>query len=337
MSTNLHALLRYNIIDECLRDPDHIYHWRDLAARCYDQLIQIYPNYKIPSRRSIMGDIEQMRYGKLGYDAPIEWDRTEGFYYSNRKFSIKNIALSKEHLTDLDSALLVLQQLSGYYHLKGIAASIQTIRQLYKFSPKDTKEPLIYTESPVLTKAHNWIDDLYNYVKEHITLNIEYEPFERKYESFIFSPYFLKEYNNRWYIVGYHHELNTITNPALDRIKSIKKSLAPFAKEHCIHHNTYYRDVIGITKTKDKNPITVKFELNHTSSKYLETKPLHQSQQLLKQGKNTNLYSITVIDNYEMRSKLLGFGDAIKIISPVSLRKEFRAIGIELTRHHSQD
>lgn len=80
MPANLHALIRYRTIDRCLRNIDQSWSWEELAESCSQALADQMKIEKDISRRTIMYDINYMRSGKLGYEAPIEYDRKEKSY-----------------------------------------------------------------------------------------------------------------------------------------------------------------------------------------------------------------------------------------------------------------
>lgn len=52
---------------------------------------------------------------------------------------------------------------------------------------------------------------------------------------------------------------------------------------------------------------------------YILTKPLHPSQQLLKEEPDGLIFSIQVIWNFELEREILGFGEFIKVLSPKRL------------------
>ena len=75
MPTNLHALVRYRTIDDCLTKRYRRWTWQDLAEACAEKIYEYEGIEAVPSRRTIMYDIQYMRDGKLGYYAPIVYDR----------------------------------------------------------------------------------------------------------------------------------------------------------------------------------------------------------------------------------------------------------------------
>ena len=70
MSVNKLALIRYKIIDECLRNRMRKWTLEDLIDKVSEELYE-YEGIRSISKRSIQADIQLMRSEKLGYRAPI--------------------------------------------------------------------------------------------------------------------------------------------------------------------------------------------------------------------------------------------------------------------------
>ena len=112
MPTNLHALVRYRTIDECLGNRFRRWTWQDLADACAEKIYEYEGLEATPSRRTIMYDLQSMRDGKLGYYAPITYDRnTKSYTYEDPDFSIQKFPLSKDDIFELEYALSILKKL----------------------------------------------------------------------------------------------------------------------------------------------------------------------------------------------------------------------------------
>ena len=152
-------------------------------------------------------------------------------------------------------------------------------------------------------------------------LQIEYQDFKSD-EPFTltFHPYYLKQYNNRWFVLGLNEELDIPTwNLALDRIESI----SPTRKEYIptdIDWNDYFYDIVGVTRFQDKDVEKVVLEFAKEVAPYVETKPIHPSQKSEWVGDKLRV-TIEVIPNYELESLILSFGEKVKVEKPVNLAK----------------
>ena len=145
----------------------------------------------------------------------------------------------------------------------------------------------------------------------------------------MFFPYLLKEFRNRWYLIGSHYNSKEIVNLALDRIVSFEKEKqVPFCENDSVDINHYYDDTIGVTKFLKSEPQDVLFGVSKRMYRYIETKPLHPSQKVIRYTSNGGcVFGIHVIINLELFSVLMSFGSNLIVLSPRKavkfIRKEF--------------
>ncbi len=138
----------------------------------------------------------------------------------------------------------------------------------------------------------------------------------------IFHPYLLKEYRNRWFLFGANKK-NLLLTLALDRIISIKEAeKEKFIKNTEIDLETYYDDIIGVSKVLNQRPHLVVMKINKQNAPYVLTKPLHPSQKILKEEADGIIFSILVLWNFELEREILGFGEAIRVLSPKRIKNK---------------
>ncbi|WP_281753553.1 helix-turn-helix transcriptional regulator, partial [Neptunitalea chrysea] len=168
----------------------------------------------------------------------------------------------------------------------------------------------------------NWLNELYMAIQKQLVLVLTYQSFKAKRANdIVFHPYLLKEFNNRWFLVGYKNKRKKLGTLALDRIIKIDYDFTiPY---HLVDFNTeqYYKNVIGITVNEGEPPQQITLWIDKSNAPYVITKPLHSSQVLKEQLADGSIYiTITVQFNYELERLILGFGEAIKVISPNRFR-----------------
>lgn len=324
MATNLHAMIRYNVIDRCLRDQDRNYHAKDLIRECSEAISEKIGEERVISRRTFFNDLEAMRHGVLGYNAPIEYDRTEGYYYSNSSFSIKNVPLKDHDLKELDRALLLLKQFSGKENLIEIESVISRLEHTLNIKRTRNQDTHIAFDHSLNEKGQKWISIIHDAIKAKKCIHIKYEPFLRDEYSIIVSPLLLKEYNNRWFLFAKNKDYETVTNLSLDRITNVSPSIQAFDAQFTFDASSYLKNIIGVTLPEGKAVQKIKIVAYGMQSNYLRTKPLHHSQKEITSNDRETTFSYQLIPNYELESHLLSFGDKIKVIAPVSLKKKMK-------------
>lgn len=107
-------------------------------------------------------------------------------------------------------------------------------------------------------------------------------------------------------------------NLALDRILSIEPANdVAFHENPDFNPDTFFDDVIGVSKNIGNTPRRIKFWATAEQSKYIMTKPLHHSQKLIHRFEDGSCeFMIQVVINYEMYSVFMSYGPGIKILSP---------------------
>jgi predicted DNA-binding transcriptional regulator YafY len=317
MPANLLANIRYNIIDQCIRDTSRTWHAKEIEAAVADGLLE-HGITKAPSKRTVMGDIAVMKSGILGYSAPIIHSKEQGYHYANPKFSIHHIHLPSQLIEDLKQGIALVNQLTRNEKLHRLSASLTKMKEYLHIDTNEKHRPIIYFEHSLNEPGQKWLDIVYEYIIAKTTLRIQYSPFEGPNIAHVMAPAFIKEYNNRWYVFGYHFDMKKIVNLALDRITTIQPSIRPYEIPTGFDHDVYFSHLFGVTIPEDTTPIKIRFSTTHLLSKYMITKPIHPTQTQV-ESDHLDIFEIEVYDNYEIRSKLRSFGDDLTILSPPTL------------------
>ncbi len=325
MPINKNALIRYKVIDSCLRNNYHKWTINDLIEKCSEALYEFEGIETQISKRTIQLDIRFMR-SNAGYNAPIIVYDKKYYKYEDTDFSITNSPLNKEDAKRINEAVKLLKQFNGFNYFDDIFSSILKIEQ--KISNENNKEFLsIDFEKTENLKGINFIENLHKAILKSQEILINYNPFvENDFPNDIyFQPYQLKEYNNRWFVLGFKKGNTAPYVLALDRIDDITQLDSHFEKKSNFNPTNYFKDTIGVTVVKRKAE-TIIIKLNKYYAPYILTKPLHHSQKTIKQTDSYTLISIYVKINKELISKILSIGNNAELIEPIELRKKIKNI-----------
>ncbi|MFY8110119.1 MAG: helix-turn-helix transcriptional regulator [Bacteroidia bacterium] len=320
MPINKQALIRYNTIDQCLQNRTKRWTLEDLMEACSEALFKFEGISKGISKRSIQLDIQNMRSEKLGYNAPIIVIDKKYYSYSDKDYSITNTPLTGQDLGTLNEVLNILKQFKGFNHFQDLNTLITKLEDKLNLHSQKGKSYIQFEKNDLLKGIHH-IDGLHQAIKTKTCIEIKYKSFKSKTESsFLFHPFLLKEYRNRWFLLGLNNKRKVLMILALDRIEDFYEVKKIKYIDSDFNPNTYFDDVIGVSKLPGQKPIEIIMELNKVSAPYIKTKPIHQSQKILKETESSLLISIRVIWNYELEREILGFGEDIKILSPKRLK-----------------
>ena len=136
------------------------------------------------------------------------------------------------------------------------------------------------------------------------------------------SPYYLKQYNKRWFLLGLNSINKLLYTLPLDRIKKIEVINEKYIENTIVDFSEYFEDIIGVSRKIEDKPIKIKLRFNKETAPYILTKPLHGSQRKLSYDEYGLIIQIEVIPNFELRQLILSYGDSVEILTPESFKNE---------------
>ena len=325
MAWNKKALIRYRTIDKCLQNHSRKWALDDLIEECSNVLFELEGKDVQISKRSIQLDIQMMRSDKLGYNAPIEVYEKKYYCYSDPDFSITDIPLRKVDMDVLAESVEMLKQFSNFslfYELKGVIQKLED--RIYNESV--SSKPIIHLDNNENLKGLELMDKLYQAILKKIVLKITYQSFSAKSPNiFNFHGYILKEFNNRWFLVGRRDGLTKISTLAIDRITHVDIDLSVDYDDGNFKYDTYYSNTYGVTVLSEDQLIDIEMRVDRYNAPYVLTKPIHSSQCLLKTYEDgAVIIGLTVHHNLEIERLLSGFAGSIELLKPMSLRNRMR-------------
>jgi len=320
MSQNKNALIRYKTLDKCLQNQYRKWTLNDLIEACSDALYEYEGRDINVSKRTIQLDIQLMRSDKLGYNAPIVVYDRKYYKYEEPNFSITNIPITENDMQVLTETVEMLKQFKDFSLFSELGGIIHRLEDTI-YTEKNKTSPIIHLDKNENLKGLKHLEFLYQTIVKEIVIKIHYQSFKSRNPGvFIIHPYILKEFNNRWFIVGRKEGQEKIINLALDRILDLEYDLdIPYKKEN-FNSNDYYKKTIGVTVLNDKSLYDIVLKFNRLNAPYVITKPLHHSQEILETLNDGVIFKIRVHLNFELERVILGFGNAVEVLSPRILR-----------------
>lgn len=319
MSINKLALVRYKTIDNCLQNQFRKWTLDDLVDACSDALYEYEGITSGVSKRTVQLDLQNMRSEKLGYNAPIIVTDKKYYSYEEKNYSITNSPITQQDVDTLNEVLHILKQFSGFGYFQELNGMVTRLEdKLYKQQNKGNS--YIDFEKNELLKGLKYIDPLHKAIVNKKTIEIMYQSFKATLpKAIVFYPYLLKEYRNRWFVLGATKKHKSTMILALDRIEDFHELHAEEYFPATFDVSTYFHDAIGVTKMPNQKPQLIVMKIVKEHAPYIITKPLHASQAILREDDDGTIFSIQVIWNFELERELLGFGEQLKILSPKRL------------------
>ena len=327
MAQNKNALIRYKTIDKCLQNYNRYWTLDDLIEACSDALYEYEGRDINVSKRTIQLDIQMMRSDKLGYNAPIEVYDRKYYRYADPEYSITDIPLTENDMNVLSETVEMLKQFKDFSLFSELGGIIQRLEDKV-YSEKTHQSAIIHLDKNENLKGLEYLDTLYQAILKKIVLKIKYQSFTARNPSeFVFHPFILKEFNNRWFLVGKPNAKKNqpVVTLALDRIVSIDYDLNIPYDDIGFNGDEYYKNTIGVTVLNDDQVQEVELKIDRSNAPYVLTKPFHHSQEIIEKRENGDIIiSLCVHLNFELERLILGFGDAIEVRKPNFLRKRIR-------------
>ncbi len=335
MAINKNAYIRYQVLDRCFRNTGRNYTFENLLEEVNNALFDFDPTNTGIKRRQLFEDIKYME-SEAGFSInllKIRSGKTKFYRYENTEFSIRNEPMNPAEAEYIKSAVSVLSRLSGAPQFNWVNELIPMLET--KFGASTNKEEVINFDTNDDYEGLVNLQPLFNAIINKRVLKIAYKGFKQTEESeFIFHPYYLKQYNNRWFAFGFHEEKKIPTwNLALDRIQNITEA----QKKH-IPNTTdwedYFYDIIGVSRAFDKNPEEITLLFSSEVKPYILTKPLHPTQKCKEIEDNLEV-RIKVIPNFELMKLILSHGNQVTILKPKSLVENFKETLTLLAKNYS--
>jgi predicted DNA-binding transcriptional regulator YafY len=321
MPINKNALIRYKVIDACLRNRQRKWTLEKLVDKVSDALYEYEGITKGASVRTIQYDIQMMRSDKLGYNAPIIVVDKKYYTYEDPNYSITNLPISDTDMQQMAEAVELLKQFKGFDHFSKLNDVVQKLEDHVYTVTKKQPSIIHFEKNDRLTGIHH-LEIIYKSIQDRKCLQITYKSFKAmSANTFIFHPWWLKEFKNRWFLFGVKGNTTAILNLALDRILNIEIiEEEKYRPTHIESIDSFFADVIGVTISTSIRPERVVFMVNKDNAPYVETKPMHASQKIIERKEDGSIvFSLDVQLNFELEREILGFGDSIVVYSPRKL------------------
>ncbi|KAF2520038.1 WYL domain-containing protein [Flavobacterium salilacus subsp. salilacus] len=325
MALNKNALIRYKTIDKCLQNNYREWTLDDLIEACSNALYEYEGREVNVSKRTIQLDIQMMRSDKLGYNAPIVVYDKKFYQYEDPAYSITDIPLNENDMSVLTETVEMLKQFKDFSLFSELGGIIQRLEDKV-YTEKTKRSAIIHLDKNENLKGLEHLDTLYQAILKKIVLHITYKSFKaRKASEVVFHPFILKEFNNRWFLVGKTSEKKPIATFALDRIEKVDYDLNIPYLDIDFNGEEYYKNTIGVTVLNEEHVQEIHLKVDKSNAPYVLTKPLHHTQEITeKLNDGSIIIKLDVHINFELERVILGFGECIEVIKPRLLRKRVK-------------
>ena len=312
---------RKKILNEMFRSKKN-FTLDELIERVSDKLgISISP-------KTIQNDIRAIKQEALEKDAELKCVNSR-YTYEPKNFNLFEVKVDSASIDKIKLAASILKQIPGldvHEELKEVFEKLEM-----RVSEVEDEPDIIQFDTRPDYQGAKYLAELLESIKGETVISFDYQPFiHTQSMNIIIHPYLLKEYNNRWFLIGLpehkrqkkEYEFYVF---GLERIKSKIKpeSKIEFYRHYAFDASTYYKNIIGVTIPKGAIVENIILRFKIPRAYYVETNPPHSSQKLIKETKTHKLFSYDLIPNRELESVVLSFGSDVNVMSPASFKNRF--------------
>ena len=326
MPTNKNAAIRYQTLDKCFRDRRHRYYMEDLIDKC-EEAIYYYNGVGGVSRRQIFEDIKFME-SETGWSVPLErkQDGRRVYYrYRDPDFTINAQPLTEDEARQLRSVIITLRRFRGLPSNAWVDEVISNLE--WRFGLRGKQENMIGFEQNPYLRGLNLLPDIIDAATSHQAVRITYRNYKNCDEEYtvVVHPWYIKQYNNRWFLMAYDAEADRISNYALDRIQNfnVEEDVAYIPNKE-VDFEHYFDDVFGVTiPPSDVEKIRVLLQFSKKQYPYIVSKALHHSQEIV--DAENRILAVEERPTYEFTQLILSFGFDVKVLEPEPFKQEILA------------
>ncbi|MBY0479195.1 MAG: WYL domain-containing protein [Chitinophagaceae bacterium] len=314
MAVNKNAYQRYLIIDRAIRSSRYPASRQRILEKLAEELLSI-------TDSMLSKDIEFMRTHK---NAPIKYNRNKGGYeYTDTDYSFEQNNITEEDKWILDFAAASMKAYGNtnlVIHFDGLVNKLVTGSNKEKSNLKDAAAFINLESNKGF--GYEYLHQLYHCIIEQTVVEIQYHPFGKTKRNYSLSPYLLKQYRNRWYVIGYAKEKQSTLVFALDRITILKETKHKYLIDTKFDKDQYFSYSFGATHRYDLQPEKVRLWFNKTNKDYILSQPLHHSQKIVEQTDNHAVVELEVLLTWELKAMIYSYSSGIKVLSPKNLQQE---------------
>ncbi len=162
-------------------------------------------------------------------------------------------------------------------------------------------------------------------IKSKLRIQFDYEKYwdDTITKRFV-DPYALKEFKNRWYLLGKTANEDVVKTFALDRMIDMEVTKIRFEVIPSFNMKEMFRYSYGIITPKEQHPEEIILSFEYEQGKYIKSLPLHESQGILVDNEDELRIKLRLNVTHDLFMELLSFGDSVKVLQPLKLVEQIK-------------
>lgn len=244
------------------------------------------------------------------YNVVIECDKAEGYRYY----------IGKEHLEDIKRDAL------NRWILKTMEVSDAVAKH------KRLKDRILLEEVP---SGNETLEAILDAMEGNNVVSFEYiknfDNPENEPSVYKLCPYCVKQFERRWYVVGFCLTRNQMRKFSIDKIQKLEKTEKTFELPDDFDGEAYFKPFFGIiTGVDDTRMGKIQFEhveikVDKDRAKYFRSLPLHHTQQEKERTEEYTIFTYDLYPTIDFYQALLHEAEHVEVLAPANVRKKMKA------------
>lgn len=161
-------------------------------------------------------------------------------------------------------------------------------------------------------------------IRNRQLVTFAYSKFTESYSSIrTIAPYYLKESQGRWYVLGKDQGDGEFKVFGLDRMAALVVEQRQYNVDQRFSAEAFFEHRYGVNAYCESGaPEEIKLQFDKAEGVYLKTKQLHPSQQIAYENDSSVEVAIKVYPSQDFIMMLLSYGSKVQVISPLWLAKK---------------
>lgn len=144
--------------------------------------------------------------------------------------------------------------------------------------------------------------------------------------TFEVSPYCIKVFRQRWYLVAWNEYNKDIRIYTLDRVQDMQTADKKFCLPDDFDGEEYFATCFGIINQGKAELVKLKVNKDENKHLYFQSLPLHPSQKLISETNDHAVFEYFLKPTYDFRQEILSHGYDVEVLCPESLRNEIATV-----------
>ena len=194
------------------------------------------------------------------------------------------------------------------------------------------KQRILFEDIP---SGQQFLTTIIEAMRDGVKLEMTYQSYwNDKATTFMFEPYFVKVFKQRWYVIGNSDHVRIY---ALDRIQELSTSTTKFSMPADLDPEAYFYNCFGIIHDADVSPQKIKLKITSGQANYLRALPMHHSQKEIERTPESSIFTYYIKPTFDFRQEILSLGEVAEVLSPDSFREEIGNIALKMSSYYQKN